>query len=156
TRGQQRWGTTLAPAEVAAAAIAAVRNDRRYVFTHPESRTRIEARLRPILHDLDASEKDRTNAPLSVTAGQAAISSQIEPFIAVSGDLGTLVEVGGKPNQGHEDARLTGDVRAQVPRVALRVEGVPGDLVDMAHPGLFSVHGRLDGYDLVVAQVLHA
>ena len=59
TRGQQRYGTTLTPAEVAAAAIAAVRNDRFYVFTHPESRARIEARLRPILDDLDASEKDR-------------------------------------------------------------------------------------------------
>jgi len=59
TRGQQRYGTTLTPAEVAAAAIAAVRNDRFYVFTHPESRSRIEARLRPLLDDLDASEKDR-------------------------------------------------------------------------------------------------
>jgi hypothetical protein len=50
---------------VAAAAIAAVRNDRCYVFTHPDSRPRIEARLRPILDDLDASEKDRKRGLLS-------------------------------------------------------------------------------------------
>ena len=57
--GKNSYGTTLTPAEVAAAAIAGVRNDRLYVFTHPESRTRIEARLRPLLDDLDAGEKER-------------------------------------------------------------------------------------------------
>jgi NAD(P)-dependent dehydrogenase (short-subunit alcohol dehydrogenase family) len=56
--GQQGWGTTLTPAAVAAGAVAAVREDRFYVFTHPESRARVEARLRPILDGLDTSEKD--------------------------------------------------------------------------------------------------
>jgi NAD(P)-dependent dehydrogenase (short-subunit alcohol dehydrogenase family) len=52
-----RYGTTLTPADVAAAAIAAVRDGRFYVFTHPESRSRVEARLQPILDALYASEK---------------------------------------------------------------------------------------------------
>jgi hypothetical protein len=48
----------LTPAQVAAIAIAAIQDDRFYAFTHPGSRDRIEARLRPLLDDLDASEKD--------------------------------------------------------------------------------------------------
>jgi NAD(P)-dependent dehydrogenase (short-subunit alcohol dehydrogenase family) len=52
--GQQRWGPALTPAAVAAAAIAAVRDGRFYVFTHSGSRARVEARLRPILDGLDA------------------------------------------------------------------------------------------------------
>ncbi|WP_238006549.1 SDR family NAD(P)-dependent oxidoreductase [Dactylosporangium sp. AC04546] len=53
--GQQRWGSSaLTPAEVAAAAVTAVQQDRFYVFTSPGSRTRVEARLGPILDALDA------------------------------------------------------------------------------------------------------
>jgi len=52
----QDWGQTLTPAAVAAAAIAAVQDDRFYVFTHADSRARIEARLGPILDALDDSE----------------------------------------------------------------------------------------------------
>jgi hypothetical protein len=37
---------------VAAAAIAAVEDERFYVFTHPGSRARVEARLQPILDAL--------------------------------------------------------------------------------------------------------
>jgi NAD(P)-dependent dehydrogenase (short-subunit alcohol dehydrogenase family) len=48
-----RWGTALTPAAVAAAAVAAVRDGRFYVFTHAGSRARVEARLRPILDALD-------------------------------------------------------------------------------------------------------
>jgi NAD(P)-dependent dehydrogenase (short-subunit alcohol dehydrogenase family) len=56
---QQPWGAALTPAAVAAAAVTAVRDDRFYVFTHSGSRARIEARLRPILDALDASEQQR-------------------------------------------------------------------------------------------------
>jgi NAD(P)-dependent dehydrogenase (short-subunit alcohol dehydrogenase family) len=51
--GGRRWDGALAPAAVAAAAIAAVEDERFYVFTHPGSRARVEARLRPILDALD-------------------------------------------------------------------------------------------------------
>jgi NAD(P)-dependent dehydrogenase (short-subunit alcohol dehydrogenase family) len=51
--GRRRWDGALAPAAVAAAAIAAVEDERFYVFTHPGSRARVEARLRPILDALD-------------------------------------------------------------------------------------------------------
>jgi NAD(P)-dependent dehydrogenase (short-subunit alcohol dehydrogenase family) len=54
--GQQRWDSAMTPAAVAAAAIAAVRADRFYVFTHPGSRVRVQARLSPILDALDAIE----------------------------------------------------------------------------------------------------
>jgi hypothetical protein len=52
----QSWGATLTPTAVAAAAIDAVRDDRFYVFTHPGSRARVQARLSPILDALDVSE----------------------------------------------------------------------------------------------------
>jgi NAD(P)-dependent dehydrogenase (short-subunit alcohol dehydrogenase family) len=51
---QQGWGGALTPAAVAAAAVAAVRDGRFYVFTHPGSRARVEARLRLILDGLEA------------------------------------------------------------------------------------------------------
>jgi len=50
------WGASLTPSEVATAALAAVRDDRHYVFTHTGSRARVEARLRPILDALDLIE----------------------------------------------------------------------------------------------------
>jgi NAD(P)-dependent dehydrogenase (short-subunit alcohol dehydrogenase family) len=56
---QQGWGPALTPADVAKAAVAAVHDDRFYVFTHPGSRDRVEARLNPILDALDACEADR-------------------------------------------------------------------------------------------------
>jgi NAD(P)-dependent dehydrogenase (short-subunit alcohol dehydrogenase family) len=59
TAGQGNYGTTLTPAEVAAIAVAAIADDRFYAFTHPGSRDRVEARLRPLLDDLAAFEKDR-------------------------------------------------------------------------------------------------
>jgi NAD(P)-dependent dehydrogenase (short-subunit alcohol dehydrogenase family) len=54
-----RWGTALTPTAVAAAAVAAVRDGRFYVFTHAGSRARVEARLRPILDALDALDDPR-------------------------------------------------------------------------------------------------
>ena len=54
----QNWGAALSPAAVAAAALSAIRDDRFYVFTHAGSRTRVQARLGPILDALDASEPD--------------------------------------------------------------------------------------------------
>lgn len=54
--GGKRWGAALTPAAVAGAALAAVRDDRFYVFTHSGSRARVEDRLRPILDALDVSE----------------------------------------------------------------------------------------------------
>jgi NAD(P)-dependent dehydrogenase (short-subunit alcohol dehydrogenase family) len=54
--GQPRnWGAELPPAAVAAAAVAAVRENRFYVFTHADSRARVEARFRPIMDALGAS-----------------------------------------------------------------------------------------------------
>jgi NAD(P)-dependent dehydrogenase (short-subunit alcohol dehydrogenase family) len=56
--GERRhWAGAVPPAAVAAAALAAIRDDRFYVFTHPGSRARVRARLGPILDALDASEK---------------------------------------------------------------------------------------------------
>jgi NAD(P)-dependent dehydrogenase (short-subunit alcohol dehydrogenase family) len=55
----QRWGAALTPAEVAAAAVAAVQHDRFYVFTHPGSKARVQARLAPILEALDTSDPER-------------------------------------------------------------------------------------------------
>jgi NAD(P)-dependent dehydrogenase (short-subunit alcohol dehydrogenase family) len=54
--GRRNWGDALPPAAVAAAALAAIADDRFYVFTHPGSRARVQARLAPILDALDASE----------------------------------------------------------------------------------------------------
>jgi NAD(P)-dependent dehydrogenase (short-subunit alcohol dehydrogenase family) len=59
--GGQRWDGALTPAAVAEAAVAAVEDGRFYVFTHAGSRARVEARLRPILSALDAS--DALDAP---------------------------------------------------------------------------------------------
>jgi hypothetical protein len=55
---RQHWDGALPPTAVAAAALAAIREDRFYVFTHSGSRARVQARLGPILDALDASEPD--------------------------------------------------------------------------------------------------
>jgi NAD(P)-dependent dehydrogenase (short-subunit alcohol dehydrogenase family) len=57
---RQHWDGAVTPAEVAAAAITAIRENRLFAFTHPGSRSRIQARLDPILDALDASEKERS------------------------------------------------------------------------------------------------
>jgi NAD(P)-dependent dehydrogenase (short-subunit alcohol dehydrogenase family) len=54
--GTSGWGLTLTPTDVAAVAIAAVRARRLFAFTHPGSRGRIEARLRPIFAALEIDE----------------------------------------------------------------------------------------------------
>jgi NAD(P)-dependent dehydrogenase (short-subunit alcohol dehydrogenase family) len=54
--GSRGWGTSLTPAEVAAAAIDGVRRNRHFVFTHAGSRARIDARIRPIYQALDIDE----------------------------------------------------------------------------------------------------
>ena len=57
--GERRhWEGAVPPAAVAAAALAAIRDDRFYVFTHSGSRARVRARLGPILDALDASEPE--------------------------------------------------------------------------------------------------
>jgi NAD(P)-dependent dehydrogenase (short-subunit alcohol dehydrogenase family) len=56
--GRQHWEGAVPPAAVAAAALAAIQDDRFYVFTHPGSKARVRARLGPILDALDASEPD--------------------------------------------------------------------------------------------------
>ncbi|HMD92501.1 MAG TPA: SDR family NAD(P)-dependent oxidoreductase [Trebonia sp.] len=55
---RQHWEGAVPAAAVAAAALATIRDDRFYVFTHPGSRARVRARLGPILDALDASEKE--------------------------------------------------------------------------------------------------
>jgi NAD(P)-dependent dehydrogenase (short-subunit alcohol dehydrogenase family) len=70
TGGQQhQGGAALGPAVVAAAAIAAVREDRFYVFTNPGSRARVEARLGPILDALDELDANQQNRIDSRTTG---------------------------------------------------------------------------------------
>ncbi|MFJ8025444.1 SDR family NAD(P)-dependent oxidoreductase [Streptomyces sp. NPDC096311] len=49
----RNWGTTLTPAQVARAAVAAVRDGRFYVFTHPGSTDRVRARTGPLLEAAD-------------------------------------------------------------------------------------------------------
>jgi NAD(P)-dependent dehydrogenase (short-subunit alcohol dehydrogenase family) len=56
--GRQHWDGAVPPAAVAAAALAAIQDDRFYVFTHPGSKARVRARLGPILDALDATEPD--------------------------------------------------------------------------------------------------
>jgi NAD(P)-dependent dehydrogenase (short-subunit alcohol dehydrogenase family) len=53
-----QWGHVLTPDQAAATALAAVRADRLYAFTHPDSRVRVEARFGPILDALAVVEQN--------------------------------------------------------------------------------------------------
>lgn len=55
---RQHWDGALPPTAVAAAALAAIHDDRFYVFTHSGSKARVQARLGPMLDALDASDPD--------------------------------------------------------------------------------------------------
>jgi NAD(P)-dependent dehydrogenase (short-subunit alcohol dehydrogenase family) len=52
----RNWGPMRTPADVARAALSAIREDRLYAFTNPGARARVEERLRPIIEALDVNE----------------------------------------------------------------------------------------------------
>lgn len=56
--GQHEWAGAISPATVASAALHGIRDNRLFVFTHADSRRRVDDRLRPILGALDDFDRD--------------------------------------------------------------------------------------------------
>src|SRR5690348_7699404 len=68
-----------------------------------------------------------------------------ESLVAALGNLGASLSVRRKAEQRHEDTSLAGDVGAEIPGIAGRIDGAAGDRVDVRDPLLLGPRARLDG-----------
>lgn len=76
---------------------------------------------------------------------EAEVQPSSNPLVAASGHCVALLDIGREADEGHEYLGLAGDVPAQIPGVAGRVEGGVGDRVDVLHPGVLGFRAGLDG-----------
>src|SRR4026209_962004 len=72
--------------------------------------------------------------PYSINGVRPHFSSERESFVSARRNLVAFLDVLRKSEQRHEYAGLSRDVRAQVPRVALRIDGSIGDRIDVRDP----------------------
>src|SRR6476660_307829 len=77
-----------------------------------------------------------------------------EALVALFRDLAAFLDVAGKAaDVGHEDARLAGDVHAQIPGAAGVAQRPAGQLADVGAPVLLGLLARLDARQAVIPQI---
>src|SRR5207244_513041 len=78
---------------------------------------------------------------------------QQEPLVALVGNIAVdLAVVTDSTHIRHEHARLTRNVRADVPGVGQREQGCISNLVDMRDPSVFRFWARFDGLEVMLPQ----